>query len=703
MTIHNLEGALTAQRLGFNRAVLSRELSIEEISHICKNTNIEIETFIHGALCVSYSGQCLFSSMIGGRSGNRGKCAGPCRLPYKLISEPNDKDLNKSPKTLDSGYLLSTKDLCGLDFLPRLIDAGVMCFKIEGRMKTPEYVATVTRIYRKYIDLYLSDKPFIIDKKDRIDLLQVFNRGGFSTGHFSSEPNQELVYKEKANHMGIYLGNVSNVKPNKGHVFLNLNDELSIGDTIMFERENTKYTVSELMVNNKNMTKVKDKTLIEIGRMKGNIKIGDKIYKVDNKELSTISKTSYESENKKIDLQADIIIKEHKPIVLNINVLDENPIYSDINISVKSNSISETAKSKPITEDRIISQLSKTKDTIFNFKTINVTLDNNLFIPSISELNELRRSALNQILDIAKKRIVRNKTNIILPHNEEIKFKDQKYKINNNISILLNNLDENYDYNNLSNDISKIYIPLKFFASKKYETIIENLSNKFLLYIYLPPIVKAHYINILNNLIENSIEKYNIKGFIVSNISSDTFIHTFFKGKETKYDFIANYTLNVYNNYSEEILKEFGISTITISPELNKETIDSILNYKPNLKREIIIYGRTPLMNANYCLLGCTNKCYPTCGVRCKEDNKYYLQDRLGFLFRVIPDNIQTVTTIYNSKITSLTPTDFNATSYRIDIIDETIDEINNIIKTVLEGNRMEGKDYTNGNLARDI
>ncbi len=211
MTIHNLEGVLEAEKLGFKRVVLSRELSLEEITYICANSNIEIETFIHGALCISYSGQCLFSSMVGGRSGNRGRCAQPCRLPYKLVVEKdraldqlNKNDFEKNTnleyrniytpsfqKVIDTslgnvsnGYLLSTRDLCGLEFIPDLINAGVMCFKIEGRMKSPEYVATVTRIYRKYIDLALSDKPYIIDEKDKKELMQVFNRGGFSRWSF---------------------------------------------------------------------------------------------------------------------------------------------------------------------------------------------------------------------------------------------------------------------------------------------------------------------------------------------------------------------------------------------------------------------------------------------------------------------------------------------------------------------------------------
>lgn len=175
MTVHNLNGALELQELGFKRVVLSRELSADEIAYICKNSDIEIECFAHGALCISYSGQCLFSSMLGGRSGNRGKCAGPCRLPYDLL---------ENNKKIDSGYLLSTRDLCSLDFIPFFVNAGVDCLKIEGRMKNPEYVATVTRIYRKYIDLTLSNNDYIVDDNDKKELMQVFNRGMSSNRSF---------------------------------------------------------------------------------------------------------------------------------------------------------------------------------------------------------------------------------------------------------------------------------------------------------------------------------------------------------------------------------------------------------------------------------------------------------------------------------------------------------------------------------------
>lgn len=172
MTIYNLDGAKEIKNLGFSRCVLARELSIGEIEHICKNIDIDIEVFIHGALCISYSGQCLMSSMIGGRSGNRGKCAGTCRLPYTLLRDGKEQE---------KGYLLSSKDVCTLDVIPELIKAGVKSFKIEGRMKSKEYVGIVTSIYRKYIDLSESGKKYIVDEADKEKLMQIFNRGGFSS------------------------------------------------------------------------------------------------------------------------------------------------------------------------------------------------------------------------------------------------------------------------------------------------------------------------------------------------------------------------------------------------------------------------------------------------------------------------------------------------------------------------------------------
>ena len=306
MTVHNLNGALELQDLGFKRVVLSRELSANDIDYICKNTDVEIETFIHGALCISYSGQCLFSSMLGGRSGNRGKCAGPCRLPFELL---------ENTKKLDSGYLLSTRDLCGLEFIPKLINAGVKCFKIEGRMKNPEYVATVTRIYRKYIDLAYSNEEYVIDENDKKELLQVFNRGMSSSGHLSNDVNRNLVFKEKPSNMGLFLGKVQKFNSQKGYITVKLNEPINVGDTISLEYEDGSYTISELMnMNEQNIKEGKIGETVIIGRMKGNIRLSNNIYKMSSKVLSINAKNSYSKEYKKVPLTCNISLKNNEPI-----------------------------------------------------------------------------------------------------------------------------------------------------------------------------------------------------------------------------------------------------------------------------------------------------------------------------------------------------------------------------------------------------
>ena len=282
MTVYNIDGVKEIEKLGFKRCVLARELSLDEIRNICSNTNIEIEVFIHGALCICYSGQCLMSSSIGGRSGNRGKCAGTCRLPYTLL---------KNEHMVEKGHLLSSKDVCTLDILPELISAGIKSFKIEGRMKSPEYVGLVTSIYRKYIDLANSNKEYIVDEKDREKLMQIFNRGGFSTGYLKGKLGKEMMYKDKPNHMGIYIGKVLNYNYNKGYVKFKTEKEILLGDSISINDASCR--ISELMISNNNIKVANLGEIVTCGRINGKIHVGDKIYRTVstalNKEIEQIS------------------------------------------------------------------------------------------------------------------------------------------------------------------------------------------------------------------------------------------------------------------------------------------------------------------------------------------------------------------------------------------------------------------------------
>lgn len=605
MTVHSLSGALELQNLGFKRVILARELSMDEIDYISKNTAIEIECFAHGALCISYSGQCLFSSMIGGRSGNRGKCAQPCRLPYELFE--NDKKVN-------SGYLLSTRDLCSLDYIPSFIKIGVKCLKIEGRMKSPEYVATVTRIYKKYIDLALSNQPYVVDKKDRKELMQVFNRGMSSSGHLDNEPNKNLVFKDKPNNMGLWLGKVQNYNKNKGLITVKLKEPIKIGDTVSLENEPGVYTISELMENNKNITETKIGQTVTIGRMKGNIACNDKIYKMSSKDLSSFAKESYQKENRQIPLNGKITIKKGKPISIHITPANSVALYKDLNIDYELNEFPMEAKNKPLEKQTVIQQITKTASTPYQFKNVTVILDDNVFIPKISTLNQLRRTALQQVQDFAIHHCSRSYQEKTYSEATSYAIKDtilsdmrnydksDFYLDKPKISVLLNCLNPNFDYTKLSQQIDNLYIPLKYFIHRKNDSILKVLSQNFNTYIYMPTIIKGNYRNLFYANAENSVKKYDIRGFVISNICNIALLNELFTDLDKYFKLVSNYTFNVFNSNTVLTLKELGISRFTISPELDKNTIQSLCQYN-YLQKELMVYGRIPLMNMKYCLL----------------------------------------------------------------------------------------------------
>ena len=771
MTIHNLHGVKELEELGFKRAVLSRELSLDEIQYICKNTNIEIETFIHGALCISYSGQCLFSSSIGARSGNRGKCAQPCRLPYKLFSTNNQKQKlnqnksdtnnsincnnndndnnsnncnnnsnynnhnncnnNNNDTCLDSGYLFSPRDLCGLNYIPQLINAGVSCLKIEGRMKSPEYVATVTKIYRKYIDLAYSQKDYIIDQNDIDELMQVFNRGGFSSANFESTPNRNYVFKEKPNNIGIYIGNVSKLNKEKGLVRLTLKNDVQIGDKISFEKEEHKYTISELMCNNNNLREANTGDTVVIGRMKGNLHLGDKVYKLTDAVKSKKIDEFIQKENKKIPLSAHIIVKKGVPLSLEVTSCDkENGNYFSMSAKSVIDILPIDAITNPISEDRIKEQLCKTTNSQFEFKYIKVDLDDNTYVPKISYINQLRRECLEKLEEQAIQRFSRNKKNIVLSsinsnindiaqnnsnksiiiqnnlcknniiqNNSDISVTGSNITNNENskICLLLNELDLDYDYSKISN-VDNIYVPLKYFKNKQYGEIIETLARNNNLYIYLPTVLKDNFRNFYFNDIDAIIKKYKIKGLICSNLSCINY----FSNLKGKLDLVANYTFNVFNNYTINELAEIGIKRVVLSPELDESNLKNITN-NSIIPTEVLVYGKLVLMNIGYCLLGSSNLCYPRCDMKCKENSKFYLKDRLNMNFRLIPDSIQTISTLYNSKINSISYSNIKPNFVRISILDENIDEINEIIKCVKNDKPFTGSNFTKGNFNKTV
>ena len=502
--------------------------------------------------------------------------------------------------------------------------------------------------------------------------------------------------------MGLFLGTISNFNPNKGLITLEINEPLEIGDTISIESEQGTYTVSEIVTHGdakfgaKSGLKSDIKSIITIGRMKGKIKKGLKVFKMSNKKLDTLAESSFTNvENKKIPLKCELEIHLNEPVKASISTLAGNDsFYTNISFDITSKIIPEPALKSPITEDRIKSQLTKTTNTPYEFKDIVINMDNNLYIPHISDINNLRRNCLEHLENIIAQKYCNkhiNIKNLNASSAVESTFNDIEII---KISILLNKLDLNADYSTLHN-VNRIYIPLKYFFNSNYSSMLKGLCEKFETYIYLPLIIREHYRKLLNSNLKKILSSYDIKGFIISNIGNLEIL----KNLEKKYNFIGNYSLNVFNNFTAMELTALGINTITLSTELNENDYN---NFSPSVNSELIIYGNIPIMNINYCLLSKNNKCFKDCKHYCMKKNEYYLLDRLGFKFQIIPDSIDCITTIYNSKTLSIMPSK-TGNSFRLDFINENIQEINAIIESVKNGKKIEGQNYTNGNWYREI
>ena len=660
MTIYNLDGAKEIEKLGYSRCVLARELSIEEIKNICKNTNIEIEVFIHGALCICYSGQCLMSSLIGGRSGNRGKCAGTCRFPYSLLKDGEEQE---------RGYLLSSKDVCTLDILPELIEAGVKSFKIEGRMKSKEYVGIVTSIYRKYIDL--------ADEEDREKLMQIFNRGGFSTGYLKGKLGKKMMYTKRPNHMGTLLGEVISYNPNKGHVKIKLSKDLDLGDSIAIADASCK--ISELMQENNNIKTAKVNQIVTIGRIKGKIKSKDKVYKTVSIKLNQDIDQKISKENIKRKINCSIELRKNEVIKLELQ-----DIATNISVKVAGNYTIQKADNTGITSKRVEEQLSKTGNTIFKIENINIKMDDNIII-SISSLNEIRRRGLEELEQRLLESFKREQINL------KLDFKEQSIVQKNDVKVTLclNKINEEIDYAKLTN-VDNVYISFKYFLDENVKENIENISNNFSTYVMLPTVTKSNYEELIYNNLPKIAEK--VEGIVVSNLSQIYEIEKLgIKGKKI----VANYTMNIENNFTVEELKKLGVCKYIVPPEAEKDTIQGLTR---NIEKETIVYGRTLLMTTEYCTIGTLKNCPAMC-----QKGKYTLKDRIGFEFPIYTDRVNCNNLIYNSKITSISYKDLDTDSIRIDILEETQEKIQEIIDIQKRGERLEGQVYTNGNLNREI
>lgn len=457
--------------LGVKRVVLSRELSLEEIKKI--DIPIELEVFIHGALCISYSGNCLMSSMIGNRSGNRGECAGCCRLKYSLLKDGNIIEQDK--------YLLSTKELNTSYDFNELLNSNIKSFKIEGRMKSPEYVGFITNFYRKLID-----KKEINLEEENNKLKTLFNRE-FTNGNLFKI--KDLMNKATPNHIGLEIGKV--IEINKDKIKIKLNKELNQEDGIRF-LESGKGLIVNYLYDEKNKLISSSNNIVYIDN-KIKLDTKDSIYKtLDKKLIESLKKYNLRKINIKISLVAKINKK--------IKVIIED---GNNKIEVEGN-IVEEAKTSPISIERVKEQLLKLGNTPFISNNINIDIDNNIFI-SIKEINELRRKAIELLIE---KRSYSQKT----VNKKEIIFDKIEYNDNSYFTATVSNEEQLNAC--LKLNFKRIYIKDKLLYEKYSNNInIYYMSerNKFNIELEAKSLI-SEYMNFKNhNLIGNySLNIYNI-------------------------------------------------------------------------------------------------------------------------------------------------------------------------------------------------
>lgn len=371
-TVYNASGAGNAVRMGFKRVVAAREMSLEEIRSMCDVC--ETEVFVHGAICMCYSGQCQMSRVLGGRSANRGTCAQPCRLPYK------DENGN-------IGYYLSPKDLSYIEHIPELIEAGVRSFKIEGRMKSPEYVAEVTAIFRKYIDLYYSGSTFDVEESDKERLRQIFSRGEFTDG-FLSQKTEDILVEEIPKHNGILAGHVVG-RGKRKTLRVKLIKPINIGDGV--EIRGGKGSKKRICGNIVTFISNLGNHEYIIGDIDGDVRCGDFVFKTSDKGQMQNARKLIRNDTKRIPVRMTFFAHVGKPPVL-------SAVCGKFNVTVEGTNLVEEAVKSPIKGERVKTQLQKTGGSTFVVESVKIKLIGNCGI-SVSHINQLRREALNRLKD----------------------------------------------------------------------------------------------------------------------------------------------------------------------------------------------------------------------------------------------------------------------------------------------------------------
>lgn len=596
-------GAGILKKLGATRVVTSRELSLDDIRSIHKKCpDLEIESFVHGALCYCYSGQCLLSSFNGGRSGNRGRCAQPCRLAYD-VTDANGKKMNQQ----NEKYVLSPKDMCALNILPDIYDAGVYSLKIEGRMKNITYASYVTSIYRKYTDMLLNEgrEHYKVDVQDINNLMDIYNRGAFTDGYYNSNKGRNMISLGRPNHMGTKaLSVLSNVN---GRVEFKALEDINALDVFEIDSEHS-FTSGENVK--------KGESLIVNLPKKYNLPKGRAIYRTRNNSLTKYVEENFADQHPKMPVDMQFYASVGEPMSLTLT-------YKDKSVYVEGNIVSQAA-SHPATVENVKKQLEKMGNTYFTADETDVFLNGDTFLP-VGNIKELRREACEKLYKEIINEYKRLPQSGILERcayfaeankskaedNKNAAFKNYTCQDDNGQadickkSVLLNDTDCLKTVLK-DNSVEEIYLnsDLYFKDKEKFLSDINAVKNAGKgVYCALPFILKEDKKNKLLKFIEELNDIDNV-GYLVRNIEEIGFIGEFSKNKHI----ITDAGIYIYNQYAVKqlasIIESSGVfcDRMTYPYELNNKELSKLSKIIDKNKTELVVYGNIPMMISEQCV-----------------------------------------------------------------------------------------------------
>ena len=664
MTIHNGEAAVYFKDKGFHRIVLSREMTLEEIKYISKDLGIETEMFVHGAICVAYSGQCLMSSMIGGRSGNRGRCAQPCRMEYTLRGE-------KSGET--KGHLLSPKDMCTIEDVEDIVETGVYSLKIEGRMKRAEYVAGVVDNYKKAVDKVLYNKKYD-EQAGKRQLLQLFNRSGFTNAYLKKNTGKDMMSFNSPKNSGISLG----VVDKSGDIVIK--EDLAVGDGIRYRDKG--FTLSKIVHNGNEVKSAKRGDKVKLYPI--DYKKGDELFKSLNKQLFDELEEYLKPYTKKIPLNAVVNFAVDKPVAIKIN-------YKGNDYEVLGEVV-QKAEKRPLDQERIKEALKKSGEVAFKIENIEFENFEDGFM-RVSDLNNLRRDIIEKIT----KEVCRSYRRKRPAKGDKSKVSSEKTNVEIICSCITKEQVEALIEMKIENIAVDLFSREKNSVKKKDLLELAEKYKDINFYVKTSTIVKGEFNKVVNTIEE--VSSY-IKGIITSNVGIIS------KFKDKLY-IIGDYKLNIVNSQSLAFYQE-DVDVPTLSLELNRGEIKSLMK-NANGNAAMVVYGKPELMISEYCPIGSTfggrNKDSGCNGI-CSKD-KFKLIDRVNEELRVMTD-------LYcRSYILNPVPLNiideieelkgFGITTFRFDFRDETYKEVKNVISILKNGDAFDSKEYTKGHYRRGV